>query len=117
VQLRADAAFVNAWLKANPDLPAGHLVSLDAARAVHPSLGMIEYPWRGSLMRRASAPQGLWHFELAAGEARGLIGPARRRLDGLLQRLGGQEMMQMRLVRPLVRQDYVLVLGQTVNGI
>lgn len=110
-QLVADARHVNAWLTANPDLPAGHLVSLNGERSVHPTLGMIEYPWRGVTMQRASMPQGLWHFEQAAREARVLSGSARERFDSLSERLGGQAMMQVGLVHPMVRKDYVLVLG------
>ncbi len=110
-QLMADAAHVNAWLKVNPDLPAGHLVSLNGERSVHPTLGMIDYPWRGVTMQRASMPQGLWHFEQAASEARAWSGSARERFDSLSARLGGQAMMQVGLTRPMTRKDYVLVLG------
>jgi glutathione S-transferase len=110
-QLCADAKFVNAWLQANPALPAGQMISHNGERTVHPVLGMIEYPWRGVSMQRASMPQGLWHFEQAASEARALSGPAQKNFKALVDRLGGGDMMQVKLVRPLVRQDYVLVLG------
>lgn len=110
-QLLADAKFVNAWLAANPALPAGRIVSHDGQRSVHPVLGMIEYPWRGVTVQRGSMPHGLWHFEQAASEAGALTGPARATFEALTERLGGGDMMQIKLVRPLVRQDYVLVLG------
>ncbi len=110
-QLRADAAFVNAWLQSNAALPAGHMVALDGKRTVHPTLGMIQYPWRGVTMLRGSMPHGLWHFEQAASEARALSGTARAGFESLLERLGGGDMMRVRLTRPLQRQDYVLVLG------
>jgi glutathione S-transferase len=110
-QLLANAQFLNNWLQANPDLPAGHLLSHDGQRSVHPVLGMLSHSWRGVTVERASMPQGLWHFEKAASAARALQGEARQRFDALSERLGGSEMMQIRLTRPLLRQNYVLVLG------
>ena len=38
-------------------------------------------------------------------------GAGRERFNSLAERLGGQAMMQVGLVRPMVRKDYVLVLG------
>lgn len=111
VQLLADAKFVNAWLEANPTLPPGHLVSHDGERTVHPVPGMIQYPWRGTTLHRGSMPHGLWHFEQAASEARTLSGSARASFESLVARLDGGAMMQVKLVRLLLRQDYVLVLG------
>lgn len=110
-QLLADARLTNAWMAQHADLPAGAMVSADGQRSVHPALGMIEYPWRGVTVRRANAPHGLWHFELAAAEARALRGADRERFDALVQRLGGGDMMGIRLARPLRREDHVLVLG------
>ena len=46
-----------------------------------------------------------------ASEARALSGTARAGFESLLERLGGGDMMRVRLIRPLLRQDYVLVLG------
>jgi glutathione S-transferase len=110
-ELVANAAFYNAWVVSNPRLPAGYLVSASGERKVHPTLGFLEYPWRGSMYRRASAPHGLWHFDKAACHARNLDGEARARFDALLQRTGGERVMAIRLARPLKRENYVLVLG------
>lgn len=109
--LLADAACYNDWLKNHADLPVGHLVSADGSRKVHPTLGTIEYSWHGITMRRMSAPHGLWHFDRAAGYARGLSGAARGRLDALLARTGGGEAMALTLARPMTRKDYALVLA------
>lgn len=110
-QLLADAKFVNAWLEANPGLPAGHPLAHDGQRTVHPVAGMIQYPWRGVTVQRGSMPHGLWHFEQAASEAKALTGSARATFEALAERLGGGDMMQIKLSRPLQRLDYVLVLG------
>ncbi len=109
--LAADAACFNAWVKSQPSLTAGHLVSADGTRKIHPSIGMIEYPWRGGTMRRASTPHGLWHFNKTADYARGLGGEARTRFNALLARTGGTEAMAITLARPMKRQDYALVLA------
>jgi len=110
-ELLANAAFFNAWVAGDPSLPAGHPVSAGGERKVHPTLGFIDYPWRGCSVRRASAPHGLWHFDKAAAFARALSGEPRRRFDALVQRCGGQQVMAIELARPMKREDYVLVLA------
>ncbi len=109
--LVAQAASYNAWVAANPDLPAGHLVSSDGVRTVHPTLGSIEYTMRGCTIRRFSAPHSLWHFEKASALARSLTGEAAQRFAALMERTGGEATMSIRLARPMCRKDYVLVLA------
>jgi hypothetical protein len=110
-QLLADAQHYNRWVEANSTLPAGTMVSTGAERKTHPSIGPIEYRWRGVTVHRASAPHGLWHFDKATAYARALTGAARSRFDALASRTGGGSVMSIRLARPMVRDDYVLVLA------
>jgi len=110
-QLLAEASFVNAWLESNGDLPAGTMVSAEGEHKVHPTLGLIEYPWRGITMQRASQPHGLWRFEKIAAEAGALQGDARQRFDALAARLGGTQVMHIALQRPMIRKGYALVLA------
>lgn len=110
-QVAADASFFNDWIRRNPDLPAGHLVSASGERQVHPTLGYIEYVWRGCQVKRATAMHGLWHFDKAAGHARALTGEARCRFDDIVHRTGGTDVMKIRLARPMKRDDYVIVLA------
>jgi glutathione S-transferase len=110
-ELLASAACFNAWVADNPSLPAGHLVSADDERRIHPTLGFIEYQWRGCTVHRASAPHGLWHFDKAAAYARALNGEARARFDALVKSCGGEQVMAIELARPMKRENYVLVLG------
>ena len=110
-ELEANAARYAEWLDADPARPAGTPVTAGQDRKIHPTLGPIEYPWRGVTVRRASAPHGLWHFERAAARARGLEGADRDRLEALLARTGGARAMALRPPRPLERRDYLLVLG------
>lgn len=109
-QLLADAAHYNAWVGADPSMPAGTLVSASGERQVHPTLGFIDYQWRGCVVHRASSMHGLWHFDKAAAYARALQGEARSRFDSLLKRSGGEAVMRIRLARAMKRADYVLVL-------
>jgi glutathione S-transferase len=110
-ELAANTALYNDWVTRDPGLPAGHMVSAGGERKVHPTLGAIEYEWRGCKLRRASAPQTLWHFERAAALARALEGDARGRFEALLARTGGEQVMATRLARQMKREDYVLVLA------
>ena len=111
LELVAATAHYNAWIAANPELPAGALVSESGERALHPSLGEISYRWRGVTMKRSCAPQTLWHFDRAAALARALESDARRRWDALLARTGGDQVMDLSLARPMARRDNVLVLA------
>jgi glutathione S-transferase len=110
-ELLANAAYFNAWVSDNPSLPAGHLISADGERKIHPTLGLIDYQWRGCAVHRASAPHGLWHFDKAAAYARALSGEARARLDALVQRCGGEQVMAIEPARPMKRENYALVLA------
>lgn len=110
-QLMADAQCYAAWCAADPDRPAGTLVAKDGKRRVHPSLGPITFDWRGVSYARGSAPYGLWRFDEAARFARGVSGDARRRLDALLARTGGEAVMAIRLARPMTRSNNALVLA------
>ena len=110
-QLLADARTYNGWIESKPAMPAGTLVSDSGERKVHPSLGPMEYEWRGCTVQRASSPHGLWHFDKAAAYARALSGEAKSRFDSLVSRTGGERVMAIRLARPMRREDYVLVLG------
>ena len=109
-QLLADAAHYEKWLAINPVMPAGTLVSERGERNVHPSIGRIEYEWRGCVMQRSSSPHGLWHFGKAAAHAQALSGDAKSRFDALVRRTGGENVMGIRLTRSMMRRDYVLVL-------
>ena len=109
--LLEDAAQFNRWLAGLADPAPGTIVSHDGGRSVHPHVGRIEYPWRGVTMRRGSHPHSLWHFARAQAAAAALEGEARARLDALLARTGGAEVMALATDRPIARENNVLVLG------
>lgn len=109
--LAADAACFNAWVARLEPAAPGTLVSHDNARRVHPHVGWIRYPWRDVVMERASHPHSLWHFSRAQALADSLAGSDADRLDALMHRTGGADMMALRTDRAIVRQDNVLVLA------
>ena len=110
-ELEANATCYAAWLESDPSLTAGTPVTVTKDRKIHPTLGPIEYSWRGRTLQRASSPQTLWHFDRAAAVARGLTGDAHARFDALLARTGGEQVMAIQLARPMKRRNYVLVLA------
>jgi len=109
-QLVADAACYQQWLEAHPDLEAGHLINRSDSRLVHPTLGMVSYPWRGVQVQRASAMHGLWLFQMAQSAVKAMPADARLPFDALMQRTAGQNVLALRLSRPMERRSNVLVL-------
>jgi glutathione S-transferase len=110
-ELLANAEIYNTWVEANPGLPVGHVVSLGGERKVHPTLGFIDYRLRGCAFHRASSPHELWHFDKAASHARALQGDAHSQFASLVRRTGGEQVMAIRLARPMQREHYLLVLA------
>lgn len=58
-ELLAAAAHFNRWVADHPELPPGHIASLNQDRLVHPSLGLIRYTLRNCTIERTCAPQTL----------------------------------------------------------
>lgn len=109
--IAADAACFDTWLAGLSDPAPGTIVSLNGQRQVHPHVGMIEYPWRGGTMRRASHIHSLWHLARAQDAARALSGEAAERLAALLARTGGAKVMATTSSRRMTRENNVLVLA------
>jgi hypothetical protein len=108
--LGADIASYQQWLVTHPEVQAGHLVHINDKHMVHPTLGMVSYAWRGVQVQRASAVHGLWLFQSAQDAAQALSTVAGRKWEALLQRTGGQEVMDLTLPRAMTRLNNVLVL-------
>lgn len=109
--IAADAACFNAWVSSLPDAAPGTIVAIGGKRVVHPHVGMIEYPWRGIVMRRASHIHSLWHLARAQDAAKALAGGDAARLAALLERTGGTTVMEVSTHRRITRRDNVLVLA------
>jgi glutathione S-transferase len=108
-ELAAYAAQYNAWVRANPGLPAGRPVSASGEPRVHPALGTVSYELRGATFARQCAPQALWHFDKAAALARALTGESLARWQDLLRRTGGERVMALTLERNIERRKNLLV--------
>jgi hypothetical protein len=108
-ELAAYAAHYNAWVRANPAMPPGHLVSGSQERRVHPMLGEVTYVLRGGRLRRRCAVQALWHFDRAASLARNLSGEPLGRWQDLLRHTGGEPVMAITLERGIERRNNLLV--------
>ena len=109
--LSADAGSFDSWLSGLADPAPGTTVSHDGQRQVHPHIGRIEYPWRGTTIHRASHPHSLWHIARAQALAAELDAASRTRLDALLERTGGKPLMAISTARRIARKDNVLVLA------
>ena len=109
--IAADAACFNAWLAGLPDPAPSTIVALNGQRSVHPHVGMVEYPWRGMTMRRASHIHSLWHLSRAQDAAGALSGEAAEWLTALLARTGGEKVMATTTSRRMTRENNVLVLA------
>ncbi len=109
--LREDFTQFDCWLVKQECFNPGTLVSHDGRRQVHPHIGRITYQWRGLTMVRGSQPHALWHFARAQTLAAGLTAEAKARLDALLTRTGGGELMALTTARAIKRENNVLVLA------
>lgn len=109
--LLADAARFNVWCSTLDDPAPDTLVSADSRRLVHARLGPITYARGGVTFSRESQPQALWHLARAQAAAAALDPAEASELRALLAHTGGLEVLDIRLERPIVRKDNVLVLG------
>ncbi len=109
--LCADAALYNAWVDSLPSPSAGQIISQDGERRIHPTVGPIDYEWRGVTMKRHSAPYGLWRFCKFAAFVKSVDGDARRRIDTLVAEAGGSASMSIELRRDMRRAEFALVLA------
>jgi glutathione S-transferase len=103
--LKADADCFNAWAAHKQ---SGDLVSQSGQPQVHPNVGKVEYPWRGVTMKRGSAPHMLWMFARAQDLG---VHSASEQLNRLVEHVGGQEAMAIRLTKRIVRAKNMLVLA------
>jgi len=108
--LSADISAFNAWVTSGTVHPPGTPVSLIDQNKVHPSVGCVEYTWRGCKVTRESAPHGLWMFAKAQQAAVQASGEASKRLGDLVRRTGGVSVMALKPARRMGRVNNTLVL-------
>jgi len=109
-QLNADMTSYQNWLDTHPEVQSGDMINFKDAKVVHPTLGMVSYLWRGVEVQRASAVHGLWLFQTAQLAMQAMSMDSRQRLEALVSRTNGQQMMNLKFPREMKRQNNVLVL-------
>jgi len=109
-QLNADMTSYQNWLDTHPEVQSGEMINFKDAKVVHPTLGMVSYLWRGVKVQRASAVHGLWLFQTAQLAMQAMSMDSRQRLEALVSRTNGQQMMNLKFPREMKRQNNVLVL-------
>lgn len=102
----------NAWVAANPDLPAGTIAHNNPEQPVaHPRLGRYTYELRGAIFDRVEFIDAIYHFQRVLDVIDGLDAAARTRFDDLIKRTGGEALMTLRPARRLASEHYRFLLA------
>ncbi len=105
-ELIATADAYHEWLNEVPDRPAGTLVSIMPEESIHQPLGMMEYEQYGKpFKRRVLLDPIIKHQELNEMIA-ALNGAELKAYEEIMQKVGGQEMLDLKLRRALVRENF-----------
>jgi hypothetical protein len=101
----------NAWNEANPGFPAGTVIQSDPdAASAHPSLDWFECELRGVRIRRRDYVDVVYHFQRVLDVVAGLDGEGRAKVDEIVSRTGGKELLAVRPVRRIRSENYRFVL-------
>jgi len=101
----------NAWNEVNPGLPSGTVIQSDPdAATAHPSLDWFEYEMRGVRIRRRDYVDVVYHFQRVLDVVAGLDGEGRARVDEIVSRTGGKELLAARPARRIKSENYRFVL-------
>ena len=103
----------NDWVAAHPDLPAGTFIQADpeAPSGAHPHLGPMSFEQRGTTFHRQAFADAPYHFQRVMEVVDGLDGNGRAKFDALIKSVGGEEMMSMKLSRPIKYELYRYLLA------
>lgn len=103
----------NAWVAANPDLPAGSAIQADpkAPPGAHPHLGPIEFQLQGITVRRQAFADAPYHFQRVMAVIDGLDSASRAKFDALITHAGGQTLLTTKLARPIRSENYHYLLA------
>ena len=102
----------NAWVEAHPDLPSGAVIQGDEdPPTAHPSVGWFDFALRGVRIRKRDCVDAVYHFQRVLDVVAGLDAAGRERVDQIVNRTGGRELLAARPARRLKSENYRFVLG------
>jgi len=104
-------ASYNAWIETHPALHSGAVIQADQdAPTAHPSLGWFDFELRGVPIHRRDYVDAVYHFQRVLDAVAGLDEEGRKRLDVIVDRTRGRELLTARPVRRIKSENYRFVL-------
>ena len=110
-ELVATAQAFSDWLDANPDLPAGSLVSLSNEKTLRQSLGTIQHFQQGIIITRDAWPDILLMHQDITEIVDSMDDSDRQTYEKLMKAVGGNDFLSVCLPRQLVRESFSTILG------
>jgi hypothetical protein len=100
----------NAWVEAHPDLPSGAAIQGDQdTPTAHPSVGWFDFELRGVRIHRRDYVDAVYHFQRVVDVVAGLDAEGREKVDEIVDRTGGRELLAARLARRIRSENYKFV--------
>jgi glutathione S-transferase len=105
-ELIATANAFHQWLHEVPERPAGTIVTVSEGKSNHQPLGMIEYDQMGKRYKRMALLDPLIRHQDMAEKIAQMNESELTSYQEIMQRVGGQAMLELTLERPMVRDDF-----------
>jgi glutathione S-transferase len=110
-ELLATAGAYHEWLNAEPGRPSGSLVSLDGEKTNHPVLGEVEFDQWGKPFKRIALIDPLIRHQDLERKIAEMSDSELATYKDIMQQVGGQAMLDLKLEREIVRDDCCYKLG------
>lgn len=110
-EIIATAELYHGWLNNGEARPSGSIVSHDGQKANHQILGEIQHEQQGVTISRAALLDCIVQHQRMSDVMDKMDEDEREMFGGIMQMSGGQDLINLRLERPLKRQDYAMVLA------
>ena len=107
-EIQATANSYHDWLDA-ADRPAGTIISHDCQKSVHQIMGEISYRQQGATITRKAFLDCLTHHQRLVAVIETMDDAERDEFQALTSATGGNEIVDIRLQRPMARDNYAHV--------
>jgi len=107
-EVLATASAYHDWLMAE-DRQAGTIISHDCQKANHQALGEISHMQQGVEIKRIAFLDNLTHHQRLVKVIESMDETARKTFQTLMSETGGKEVANLRLERPMVRDNFAYV--------